>query len=61
MENIWLRYKEPEEYLQITERIKGNVANRDKDIDSFIAPIEEALKNAGYRFTIKKRIKTPYS
>ena len=61
MENIWLRYKEPEEYQRITERIKGNVANRDKDIDSFITPIENALQAAGYRFTIKKRIKTPYS
>ncbi|MCR5840874.1 MAG: RelA/SpoT family protein [Bacteroidales bacterium] len=61
MENIWLRYKEPEDYQRITERIKGNVANRDKDIDTFIAPIEEALVAAGYRFTIKKRIKTPYS
>ena len=61
MENIWLRYKEPEDYRRISERIKGNVANRDKDIDTFIAPIEAALTQAGYRFTIKKRIKTPYS
>ena len=61
MENIWLRYKEPEDYRSISERIKGNVANRDKDIDNFIAPIEAALTQAGYRFTIKKRIKTPYS
>ena len=61
MENIWLRYKEPEDYRRITERIKGNVAQRDKDIDTFIAPIEEALKEAGYKFEVKKRIKTPYS
>ena len=61
MENIWLRYKEPEEFNAISERIKGNIASRDKDIDSFIAPIEQALREAGYRFTIKKRIKTPYS
>ena len=61
MENIWLRYKEPEDFKAITERIKGNIAQRDKDIDTFIAPIEEALKQAGYRFEIRKRIKTPYS
>ncbi len=61
MENIWLRYKEPEDYRRITERIAGNVASRDKDIDNFIAPISEALSQAGYHFTIKKRIKTPYS
>ena len=61
MENIWLRYKEPEDFKSITERIRGNIAQRDKDIDSFIAPIEEALNQAGYRFKIRKRIKTPYS
>ena len=61
MENIWLRYKEPEDFKRISERIKGNIASRDKDIDTFIAPIEQSLKDAGYRFTIKKRIKTPYS
>ena len=59
MENIWLRFKEPEEWQHITERIKGNVASRNRDIEAFIAPIEQALKAAGYRFTIKKRIKTP--
>ena len=61
MENIWLRYKEPEDYRRISERIKGNIAQRDKDIDDFIEPISQALTQAGYRFTIKKRIKTPYS
>nr|MCR5351926.1 TGS domain-containing protein [Bacteroidales bacterium] len=61
MENIWLRYKEPEDFRSITDRIRGNIAQRDKDIDTFIAPIEEALTQAGYRFKIRKRIKTPYS
>ncbi len=61
MENIWLRYKEPEDYRRISERIKGNIAQRDKDIDDFIEPISQALTQAGYRFRIKKRIKTPYS
>jgi GTP pyrophosphokinase len=61
MENIWLRFKEPEDFKSITERIRGNIAQRDKDIDTFIAPIEEALNQAGYRFKIRKRIKTPYS
>ena len=61
MENIWLKYKEPEEYRDITERISKNIATRDKDIDDFIAPIDKALSDAGFKFTIKKRIKTPYS
>ena len=61
MENIWLRYKEPEDFRSISERIKGNIAQRDRDIDTFIEPIAQALSQAGYRFKIKKRIKTPYS
>ena len=61
MENIWLRFKEPEDWQRISERIKGNLASRSADIDRFIEPIAQALRAAGYRFTIKKRIKTPYS
>lgn len=61
MENIWLKFKEPEDYRDITERISKNIATRDKDIDEFIAPINKALTDAGFKFTIKKRIKTPYS
>ncbi len=61
MENIWLKYKEPEEYEEISRRINRNVELRDREIDEFIAPIRTSLENAGYRFEIKKRIKTPYS
>lgn len=61
MENIWLKYKEPEEYKEITDKINRNIAEREKDIDEFIEPIDKALKAAGYSFTIRKRIKTPYS
>lgn len=61
MENIWLKYKEPEDYKDISDRISKNIATRDKDIDEFIAPINKALVEAGFKFTIKKRIKTPYS
>lgn len=61
MENIWLRFKEPDAYREISERITRNVAERDNEIEDFIRPIETALKQADISFTIKKRIKTPYS
>lgn len=61
MENIWLKYKEPEAYHEISERISKDTASRANDIDEFIRPIEKALQEAGFNFTIKKRIKTPYS
>lgn len=61
MEDIWLRYKEPEAFNDITEKINRNINDKEKEIDDFIAPIKEALNKAGFDFYIKKRVKTPYS
>ncbi len=61
MEDIWLRYKEPEAFNEITAKINRNVIDKDKEINDFIAPIEAALRKAGFKFEIKKRVKTPYS
>ena len=61
MENIWLKYKEPDAFAEITRRIDESVVDKDKGIDEFIAPISAALTEAGFNFYIKKRIKTPYS
>ena len=35
--------------------------DKEKEINEFIIPVEAALKNAGFKFEIKKRVKTPYS
>ena len=61
MENIWLKYKEPDAYREISQRIDESVVDKDKSIDEFIAPISAAPTDAGFKFEIKKRIKTPYS
>ena len=61
MENIWLRYKEPEAYRDIMSKINKIVSDKDVKIDEFIAPISEALTKAGFNFRILKRVKTPYS
>ena len=61
MEDIWLRYKEPDAFNEITAKINRNIDDKEKEIDEFIAPIDEALKKAGFKFEVKKRIKTPYS
>ncbi len=61
MENIWLRYKEPEVFNDISAQINRNITDKEKEIDEFIAPIDSALRKAGFNFQIKKRVKTPYS
>ncbi|MEF9930928.1 MAG: RelA/SpoT family protein [Bacteroidales bacterium] len=61
MENIWLEYREPEDFSIITKKINELLETKGCAIDKFIEPIETLLKDAGYTFTISKRTKTPYS
>lgn len=61
MEDIWLRYKEPDAFNSITELINRNVIDKDRKINEFIQPINAALQAAGFKYEIKKRVKTPYS
>ena len=61
LENIWLRYKEPEAYAEIDAKIRRNMEERGKEMSAFVEPIESALTKAGFKFEIKKRVKTPYS
>ena len=61
MEDIWLRYKEPLEYDSISKKINRDFSEREKEIDEFIEPIRETLERSGCKFTVKKRIKSPYS
>ena len=61
MEDIWLRFKEPEAYNEISAKINRNISDKDRQINAFIAPIEDSLRRSGFKFEIKKRVKTPYS
>ncbi len=61
MENIWLRYKEPDAYNDISAKINRDLSDKENCIDEFIAPLQDALEKAGFDFQIKKRVKTPYS
>lgn len=61
MEDVWLRYKEPDAYNEIHNFTKRDASDKGRKIDKFIEPIREALSVAGFSFEIRKRIKTPYS
>ena len=60
MENIWLRYKEPVAYKDISDRVNQKIKDSDKEMDAFVKPLQEALEGK-FDFIIKKRVKTPYS
>ncbi len=61
LENIWLRYNDPDAYEQIKRKIDHSVAEKGREMEAFIKPIEAALDKAGFNYTLKKRVKTPYS
>ena len=61
MENIWLKYKEPDAFREISAKIDRNISDKRNEIEQFVQPIDEALRKAGFTFEIKKRVKTPYS
>ncbi len=61
MENIWLRFRQPDDYAYIKKKLAIYTQEKSCDIDRFIEPIEKILKKEGYKFTISKRTKTPYS
>ncbi|MBQ0044277.1 MAG: bifunctional (p)ppGpp synthetase/guanosine-3',5'-bis(diphosphate) 3'-pyrophosphohydrolase [Bacteroidales bacterium] len=61
LEDIWLRYKEPDAYKEISEHVDKDANAKAQELQEFMEPIESALKQAGFSFEIKKRVKTPYS
>ena len=61
MENIWLRYREPEAYRNITNRLNAIMESRAESIEAFMTPISNILDRAGYTYKILKRLKSPYS
>lgn len=62
MENIWLKFREPEAYKDIEARLENIAQTREGELESFLIPIRETLENGGYtQYQILKRLKTPYS
>lgn len=61
MENIWLKYREPEAFEEISRRIDESVRINSDAVNDFIAPISGALRRDDFDFKIKTRIKSPYS
>ena len=61
LENLSFRFEHPEEYTSIQQKLSTTQASRHELFDQFTEPIEDALKQMGIQYTIKERIKTPYS
>jgi GTP pyrophosphokinase len=58
LEDLSLRYTEPEIYEQIEGKLKSTKDVRNRFIRRFMAPIRESLIKQGYKFEIKTRTKS---
>jgi GTP diphosphokinase / guanosine-3',5'-bis(diphosphate) 3'-diphosphatase len=61
MEDLAVKYLEPEQYNYVDCRLKQTTASRNKLIRDFSAPLKEKLEKLGFVFTIKSRTKSIHS
>jgi len=61
MEDLAVKYLEPEQYKFVDSRIKQTTASRNRLIREFSAPLDEQLTKQGFKFNIKSRTKSIHS
>lgn len=61
LEDLSLKYLDPDTYYGIRDKLKQTKASRDRYIAAFIHPIEENLKKTNLKFEIKGRTKSIHS
>ena len=61
MEDLSLKYTDRKTYDYIKQKLNETKRSRDAYIAEFIAPIEQKLKEAGFKFDIKGRTKSIHS
>lgn len=61
LEDLSIKYLEPEQFNYIETRLKQTTASRNRLIKDFSTPLQEMLEKQGFRFTIKSRTKSIHS
>lgn len=61
LEDLSFSYEHPEEYAAIKSKLALTQEKRDELFAQFTQPIREALDQIGLKYTIKARVKSPYS
>jgi GTP pyrophosphokinase len=61
MEDLAVKYLEPEQYKFVDGRLKQTTASRNRLIREFSAPLDEQLTKQGFKFKIKSRTKSIHS
>lgn len=61
LEDLWLRYANPESWRAITNYLKATAADRNALVESFIKPLEATISAKGIKYHLKARTKSAYS
>lgn len=61
MEDIYLRYAEPQMYRHITGKLKATEKDRERLTMEFIEPLKKTLDQEGIKYKLKVRTKSAYS
>lgn len=61
LENLSFKYEHPEEYADVVKKIEQSKIERDDIISKFTPAIREKLDAMGIKYSIKARVKSPYS
>lgn len=61
MEDLAVKYLEPEQYNYVECRLKQTTASRNKLIRDFSIPLKEIMEKQDFKFTIKSRTKSIHS
>ena len=61
LEDLGLKHTNPDEYKDISQKLKETKEDRNKYIRKFIRPIRSVLKEKEFSFEIKGRPKSIYS
>lgn len=61
LENLSFRYEHPEEYEEISEKLKDGESLRDESYKKFADPIRETLDKMGLKYEMTERVKSVYS
>lgn len=61
LENLSFKYEHPEDYAEILKKLDESHVERDEVIEKFTPAIRKKLDSMGVKYSIKARIKSPYS
>ncbi|HPP92062.1 MAG TPA: HD domain-containing protein, partial [Bacteroidales bacterium] len=61
LEDLSIKYLEPDQYNYISEKLKKTAVSRNRFIKEFTTPIKERLLKNGFKFSIKSRTKSIHS